>query len=174
MATLKPAAGEHDHWQGHADAPIVLVEYGDYQCPHCGRAYPIIKSIQEKMGDQLRFAFRNFPLAEIHPYATSAAIAAEAAALQHKFWEMHDYIFEHQKKLNDIFLLRYAGQLQMNVEKFESDITSSALAQKVEKDFESGIRSGVNGTPSFFINGEKYNGSWEEQDFLEYLQSLVK
>ena len=174
MSILKPAVSSKDHIQGNANAAIELVEYGDYQCPHCGRAYPIIKRVQEKMGDQLKFVFRNFPLAEIHPDAINAAKASEAAALQDKFWEMHDHIFEHQNRLNYALLVRYASQLHLNVEQFETDFAKPALAKKVDDDFESGVRSGVNATPSFFINGEKYNESWEEAPFLHYLQGLIK
>ncbi|HTE12458.1 MAG TPA: DsbA family protein [Chitinophagaceae bacterium] len=174
MSKLKPAVNSRDHVQGNANAPIELVEYGDYQCPHCGRAYPIIKSIQEKMGNQLKFVFRNFPLAKIHPNAINAAIATEAAALQDKFWEMHDYIFEHQDRLDDVSLIKYAAQLRLDVEQFENDFEKQDLAQKVDDDFESGVRSGVNGTPSFYVHGEKYNGSWDEASFLDYLQGLLK
>jgi len=174
MSRLRLAVSSDDHIQGKPTAPIELVEYGDYQCPHCGHAYPILKSIQEKMGSKLKLVYRNFPLAEIHPDAVNAAMAAEAAGLQNKYWEMHDHIFEHQNRLNDSSLIKYAEQLGLDVEQFNIDRKSEALIQKVETDFESGVRSGVNGTPSFFINGEKYNGSWEEDEFLSYLQSLVK
>ncbi|MEO6316247.1 MAG: DsbA family protein [Chitinophagaceae bacterium] len=174
MAKLKPAVSDKDNIQGNTSAPVELVEYGDYECPHCGRAYPIVKAIQEKMGDKLKFVFRNFPLAEIHPHAVNAAIATEAAALQNKFWEMHDYIFEHQRRLDDASLIAYATHLQLDVQQFENDFSKTELAQKVDDDFESGMRSGVNGTPSFFINGEKYNGNWEGEEFLDYLQSLAK
>ena len=103
-----------------------------------------------------------------------AAIASEAAGLQDKFWEMHDYIFEHQNQLDDVSLIKYAAHLQLQVEQFETDFEKEELAQKVDDDFESGVRSGVNGTPSFFINGEKYNGSWDQAPFLAHLESLVK
>jgi len=174
MSTLRPAVSSKDNIQGSASAPIELVEYGDYQCPHCGRAYPILKNIQAKLGDQLKFVFRNFPLSKIHPNATHAAIATEAAARQHKFWEMHDYIFEHQNRLDDGSLVRYATHLRLDAAQFASDFEKQELAQKVEDDFESGVRSGVNGTPSFFINGQKYDGDWNEAPFLTHLQSLVK
>ena len=174
MSKLKPAVNSKDHFQGNENAAIELVEYGDYQCPHCGRAYPIIKSIQEKMGDDLKFVFRNFPLAQIHPNAVHAAIATEAAALQNKFWEMHDFIFEHQSREDDSSLIRYATFLKLNVQQFETDFEKQELAQKVDDDFESGVRSGVNGTPSFFINGEKYNGDWDEEPFLAHLKTLLK
>jgi protein-disulfide isomerase len=172
MSKLKLAVNSKDHIQGDANAPIELVEYGDYQCPHCGRAYPIIKSIQQKMGSKLKFVFRNFPLAESHPNATNAAVSSEAAALQHKYWEMHDHLFEHQNRLDDVSLIKYAAQLHLNIEQFETDFEKPELMKKVDADFESGVRSGVNGTPSFFINGEKYDYDWEEEPFLEYLQSL--
>ena len=174
MSALKPAVSSKDNIQGNASAPIELVEYGDYQCPHCGRAYPILKNIQAKLGDQLKFVFRNFPLATIHPHATHAAIATEAAARQHKFWEMHDYIFEHQNRLDDASLVKYAAHLELDAAQFASDFEKQELAQKVEDDFESGVRSGVNGTPSFFINGQKYSGDWNEAPFLAHLQSLIK
>ena len=174
MAKLRPAVSSKDHIQGNEKASIELVEYGDYQCPHCGRAYPIIKAIQEKMGDDLKFVFRNFPLAQVHPNAVHAAIATEAAALQGKFWEMHDYIFEHQNREDDASLVKYATHLQLDIAKFEADFEKQELAQKVDDDFESGVRSGVNGTPSFFINGEKYNGDWDELPFLVYLQTFIK
>jgi protein-disulfide isomerase len=174
MSKLKLPVSSKDHIQGNADAPIELVEYGDYECPHCGHAYPIIKSIQEKLGSKLKFIFRNFPLAESHPHAVNAAVASEAAALQNKFWQMHDHLFQHQTRLDDSSLIRYAEQLHLNVEQFETDFEKPELMQKVDADFETGVRSGVNGTPSFFINGEKYNDSWEEQIFLEHLEKLVK
>jgi protein-disulfide isomerase len=174
MSKLKPAVNSNDHLQGDINSPIELVEYGDYQCPHCGRAYPIIKNIQKKLGDNLKFIFRNFPLAESHPNAVNAAVASEAAALQHKFWEMHDHLFEHQNRLDDESLVRYATQLHLDVKQFEADFEKPELIQKVDADFESGVRSGVNGTPSFFINGEKYNDSWEEEILLDHLQQLLK
>jgi protein-disulfide isomerase len=166
---LKPPVSDKDHLQGNNNAPVELVEYGDYQCPHCGRAYPVIKEIQQKMGAQLKFVFRNFPLSEIHPEAFEAAIATEAAALQDKFWEMHDIIYEHQQQLYPEYLFLYAKKIGLDLERFKEDIQLKSLADKVEADFESGVRSGVNGTPSFFINGNKYEGSWAEEDLLEYL-----
>ena len=170
--SLKIAINGKDHIQGKAGAPIDLVEYGDYQCPHCGRAYPIVKSIQATLGDKLKFVFRNFPLQEIHPHALNAAIATEAAALQNKFWEMHDIAFENQNHLDDVHLVKYAQKIGLDVEQFKKDFEKEALLQKVEADFEGGIRSGVNGTPSFFVNGVKYQGSWDEEPFLEYLNNL--
>ena len=172
MSKLKPAVGSEDHIQGNAGAPIELVEYGDYECPHCGRAYPIIKRIQKKLGDKLKFIFRNFPLAEIHPHATNAAVATEAAAAQGKFWEMHDAIYKNQGKMEDTDLVNHANKIGLDVQKFEADFEKEITQQKVENDFESGVRSGVNGTPSFFINGQKYEGSWDELSMLDYLDAM--
>ncbi|MBC8172758.1 MAG: DsbA family protein, partial [Chitinophagales bacterium] len=143
------------------------------QCPHCGHAYPIIKNIQRSLGDDLKFVFRNFPLSESHPDAFNAAVAAEAAGLQHKFWDMHDIIFENQQALDLESLFRYAKTIGLNLKRFKNDIQKNTLRDKVEQDFESGVRSGVNGTPSFFINGKKYNGDWVEEVFSQYLKSQL-
>jgi len=174
MNQLMELINSHDHSVGPANAPLELVEYGDYECPHCGHAYPIIKEIQQRLGDELRFVFRNFPLARIHPNAFAAAVATEAAALQGKFWEMHDLIFEHQRALDNDNILLLAASLGLDAEQFETDIHKQSLSDKVETDFESGIRSGVNGTPTFFINGKKYEGEWLGSQLLEYLQKELR
>ncbi len=173
MSKLKPPVSGKDHYQGNENAAIELVEYGDYQCPHCGRAYPIIKNVQRKLGNKMKFVFRNFPLAEVHPNATNAAVASEAASVQGKFWEMHDIIFENQEHLGDTHLIKYAARIGLDVAQFQVDFEKPQVLDKVENDFESGAMSGVNGTPTFFINGERYNGSWEEDDLLDYLGSKV-
>jgi protein-disulfide isomerase len=170
--SLKPPVGPHDHVQGNPDAPIELVEYGDYECPFCGQAYSSVKAVQEALGDDLRFVFRNFPLAQIHPYAVPAAQAAEAAGLQGRFWEMHDTLFEHQDMLSETNLFRFAEALGLDMERFARDFASPEVAAKIRADFLSGARSGVNGTPTFFVNGERYNGSWAPQDFVAALSSL--
>lgn len=172
--SLKPPVSEKDNLQGSAAAPIELVEYGDYQCPSCGLAYPVVKAIQKQMGDQLKFVFRNFPLAEEHPNATDAAIATEAAARQGKFWEMHDILFAHQSQLDKASLIRYAGKIGLEVKKFELDLDRQDVKNEVASDFESGVRSGVNGTPTFFINGKIYNDNWDEGVLLDHLLSLEK
>ena len=170
MAQLKPPVNSNDHIQGNDTAPLELVEYGDYQCPHCGHAYPIIKNLQRSFGTNLKFVFRNFPLSEAHPDAFNAAVAAEAAGLQHKFWEMHDIIFENQQELAIESLFLYAKTVGLDLERFKNDIQKNELSTKVEQDFESGVRSGVNGTPSFFINEKKYNDDWEEDVLNQYLK----
>jgi protein-disulfide isomerase len=172
LMSLKPPVSEKDHQQGSASAHVELVEYGDYQCPHCGRAYPIIKKIQKRIGNKLRFVFRNFPLSEIHPEAVSAAVASEAASRQDKFWEMHDALFEHQEDLSAENIFRLAEKIGLNEIEFAKDIQRDDILKKVEDDFESGIRSGVNGTPTFFINGKKYTDSWDEKPFFDYLNKL--
>ena len=160
--SLKPEIGPADHTQGNEQAAVKLVEYGDYQCPYCGDAYSIVKEIQSTFGDQILFVFRNFPLQEAHRYANIASQAAEAAGNQGKFWEMHDAIYENQKQLNDDFLEYLAEKLGLDMEQFEHDLNSEEISAKVENDFESGVRSGVNGTPSFFINGVKFDGGAED------------
>jgi protein-disulfide isomerase len=156
--------GPNDHVQGPEHAPVTLVEYGDYECPYCGMAYPIVKRIQERLGDRLRFVFRNFPLAELHPNAAAAAEFAEAAALQGKFWGMHDTLFEHQRALSPGNLQAYARSLDLDRSALEEAIRSGGPAERVRKDFMSGVRSGVNGTPTFFINGHRFDGDWRDEE----------
>src|SRR5436309_4341922 len=147
-AKLTPLVSQHDHQQGPETAPVTLVEYGDYECPYCGEAYPIVKEIQRRLGDRLRFVFRNFPLTQSHPQAEHAAEAAEAAAVQGKFWEMHDRIFEHQDAIGDRDLLEAGKTLGLDAAKFLQDMQSHTFLPRVKEDFQSGVRSGVNGTPT--------------------------
>ena len=170
VATLSAPVSAKDHSQGAPDAHVTLVEYGDYECPHCGRAYPIVKEVQRRLGSRLRFVFRNFPLREIHPHAQHAAEAAEAAEGQGKFWEMHDAIFEHQPALDDRHLLQYAVGLGVDEERFLQELTSHAHAPRVREDFLSGIKSGINGTPTFFINGIRHDGPWDAESLIKALQ----
>jgi protein-disulfide isomerase len=168
---LRPPVSENDHLQGNKNAPIELLEYGDYQCPFCGMAYPIVKQLQSALGEKLKFIFRNFPLAKVHPQATISAIASEAAGLQGKFWEMHDMLFENQRHLNKTALSGYARELGLNLNQFEEDMLNEALAEKVEAHFYSGLRSGVNATPTFYINGEKYDQSWGKDELLGFIKN---
>lgn len=153
MSVLKLAVNSGDHQLGNVNAAVTLVEYGDFECPHCGRAHPLIKRLLKERGKELHFVFRNFPLQEIHPHAYISAIAAEAAGKQDKFWEMHDLIFENQDKLNTNYLLSLASDVALDLAEFTKDLKSERILTKIETDFESGIRSGVNGTPTFFLNG---------------------
>src|SRR5215472_11073647 len=163
-----PIAGR-DHIKGPIDAPVALVEYGDYECPFCGEAHPIVKAIQEHLADRLCFAFRNFPLANMHPHAEHAAEAAEAADTQGRFWEMHDVLFENQEALDDGNLIQYASALGLDSQRLIDDVLAGAHATRIREDFRGGARNGVNGTPTFFINGERYDGELSERGLLEAL-----
>lgn len=159
-STLTPPVGPKDHAAGPADAPVTLVEYGDFECPYCGQAYPIVKALQQRLGSRLRVVFRNFPLSESHPHAQHAAEAAEAAGAQGRFWEMHDALYEHQDALGDRALVGYATEIGIDAARVARELESGEWEDKVRSDFRGGVRSGVNGTPTFFINGERYDGSW--------------
>jgi len=161
---------DRDHIQGPADAAVTLVEYGDYECPYCGAAYPIVKELQARMGDRLRFVFRNFPISTSHPHAEQAAEAAEAAAAQSRFWEMHDLLYENQRRLRDQDLHAYAEQLGIDVERFDKDLAEHVHAPRVREDFMSGVRSGVNGTPSFYVNGARHDDSYDFETLLAALE----
>lgn len=165
--------GERDHVAGPETAAVTLVEYGDYECPYCGAAYPVVKEVQSEMGEDLRFVFRNFPINSAHPHARRAAEAAEAAAAQGRFWEMHDHLYEHQDALEDDDLLAYAAELGLDVDRFARDLESDAYADRVHEDFMSGVRSGVNGTPTFFLDGTRYEGSWEREPLLAALEAAA-
>jgi protein-disulfide isomerase len=169
-----PVTEGRDHIQGPADAPVTLIEYGDFQCPYCGRAYPIIKEVQERMEDRLRFVFRNFPIPTAHPNAEHAAEAAEAAGAQGRFWEMHDHLFENQKRLADDDLHAYAEELGLDVNRFDNEMATHAYAERVREDFMGGVRSGVNGTPTFYINGARYDGSYQPDDLLAALDRAAQ
>jgi protein-disulfide isomerase len=172
-AKLKPPVGANDHVQGSAKAPVTLVEYGDYECPYCGEAYSVVKALQERLGDQMRFVFRNFPLAQAHPHAEHAAEAAEAAAAQGKFWEMHDMLYENQDALEDEDLVRYARALHLDVPRFVKEMEAGTYTERVREDFRSGVRSGVNGTPSFFINGARHDGGYDLASLLAAIEEAV-
>jgi len=169
QSQLKLPVSDRDHIQGPPSAKVTLVEYGDYQCPHCLQAYPIMIDIQEHLGDRMRLVFRNFPLTQIHPNAQHAAEAAEAAGAQGKFWEMHEYLFEHQSHLDDDALLRYAREIGLDVDRFQRDLENHTFASRVREDFQSGVRSGVNGTPTFFINGIRHDGPWDLETLTKAL-----
>jgi protein-disulfide isomerase len=170
---LIPPIGPDDHARGPADAPLTLVEYGDYECPYCGRAHPIVRSIQRRLGDQLRFVFRHFPLAQVHLHAEHAAEMAEAAADRGKFWAMHDLLYENRSALEDEDLIGYAASLRIDPAWAAAALRSHAFADRVREDFLSGVRSGVNGTPTFFINGVRHEGAWDEESLLEALAAAV-
>lgn len=170
---LDPPVSSHDHIQGRPDAPIELVEYGDFECPWCGMAYPIVKKIQRQFGDRLRFVFRHFPLKQAHPHAEHAAESAEAAAAQGgdpAFWVMHDLLYEHQREFSDALFIRLAAQAGLDGERLAADLAAGTYARRVSQDFRSGVRSGVNGTPTFFVNGRRYEWTWN--DAAEFAQGI--
>jgi protein-disulfide isomerase len=171
--SLAIPVGPGDHIQGPETAPITLVEYGDYQCPYCAKAYVIVKLIQTQLGRRLRFVFRNFPLSQVHPQAELAAEAAEAAGAQDKFWKMHDALYENQAVLSPELIGVLAQELKLEMERFEDDLASGRFRERVKRDFMGGVRSGVAGTPTFFINGERYDGDWDESSLIGALQATV-
>ena len=173
MADLSPPVGPDDHVQGPDDAPVTLVEYGDFQCPDCGVAYSIVQELQKDMSNRLRFVFREFPLTDIHRYAEAAAEAAEAAGAQGKFWEMHDLLFRHQQALRDQDLRHYAQKIGLDMGKFEQSSASHAEAAHIRADQVSGVRSGVQGTPTFFINGVRHDDSYDLETLTDALEQVA-
>src|SRR4029077_7593805 len=173
-AALTLPVSSRDHAEGPTNAPLTLVEYGDYQCPFCGAAHPVVKRVQKTLGEKLRFVFRNFPLTQAHPYAMVAAEAAEAAALQGKFWEMHDQIYENQTFLEPDIIPLWAKKVGLDLGKFGNDIKQGVVTNRIKEDRQSGIRSGVNGTPTFYINGNRYDGPPVVEALLEALEEQIK
>lgn len=160
-----------DHIQGPADAPIQLLEYGDYECPYCGEAHAVVQALREEFGERLCFAYRNFPLTQAHPHAEHAAQCAEAAGAQGKFWEMHDLLFQNQEALEPEDLAQYAAILGVDVPRLINELQTGVYAPRVREDFQAGVRAGVNGTPTFFINGERFDGV---PDFESLLAALTQ
>ncbi|MBV8672808.1 MAG: thioredoxin domain-containing protein [Acidobacteriaceae bacterium] len=173
MIELRTPIGPEDHTQGDPNAPVTLVEYGDYECPHCGRAYPIIKRLQEHFGGKLLFVYRNFPLTRTHPNAEPAAEAAEFAATQGKFWEMHDLLFEHQNRLGPKLYEELAIQLGLDPVGLTDALDSGQFRERVRADFMGGVRSGVNGTPTFYINGQRHDGAFDYRFLVEAIASVL-
>jgi protein-disulfide isomerase len=177
--TLRPPVSEHDHAAGSADAPLTLVEYGDYQCPHCAAADPVVRAVQKALGADLRFVFRNFPLTEAHPAAEPAAEFAESAAVQGKFWDAHDAIFAWSRRhgppsLGPDAFDAIATSLKLDPQQLEADVESHRYLERIKNDFNGGIRSGVNGTPTFFINGVRFDGAPTVEDLSEALTGLLR
>jgi protein-disulfide isomerase len=169
MSRLPPVAANQDHIQGPLNAGIVLIEYGDFECPYCGEAYPELKAAKEAMGDALCFVFRHFPLSQMHPHAERAAEFAEAAATIGKFWEMHDMLYENQQALTDRDLTSYGKRLGLDAKLIESAIGGKYLSH-VQHDFSGGVRSGVNGTPCLFLNGQRYDGPRDARSLIELMR----
>jgi protein-disulfide isomerase len=161
---------DRDHMQGPVNAPVSLVEYGDYECVFCGDAHLLIKQVQQRLAGRVCFVFRNFPAANAHPHAQHAAEAAEAAGAQGKFWEMHDLLFKHQDALGDNHLAQYATLLGLDAHRLINEVLAGEHTARVREDFRSGARGGVNGTPTFFINGERYDGDLALDELLDALR----
>jgi len=156
-----PVSEDRDHIRGPRIAPVTLLEYGDYECQYCGQAYYVLKELEQRAGNLMKFVFRNFPLTTVHPHAERAAEAAEAAGAQGKFWEMHDLLYENQQALEDEDLMKYAAWADLDINRFVRDMREGRYLNRIREDFLSGTRSGVNGTPTFFINGFRHDGSWD-------------
>jgi protein-disulfide isomerase len=171
---LRLPVSQRDHIRGKIDAPVTLVEYGDYECPYCGEANPVVDQVREDMGDTLRFVFRNFPLTEAHPHAEHAAEAAEAAGAHDKFWEMHDMLYAHQRALEDRNLANYANLLRVPFSVIERALTQHTYQERVREDFLSGVRSGVNGTPTFFVNGVRHDGPYDRDSLLAAFEDALR
>jgi protein-disulfide isomerase len=174
VSTLKVSVGPDDHVQGDENAEYTLVEYGDYECPHCGHADPIVKRLQRHLGKRLRFVFRNFPLSQIHPHAEGAAETSEFAATKGKFWEMHDLLFENRSGLSLALFEKLAEQLGLSAAELLQALNGKVYEAHVRADFSGGVRSGVNGTPTFFINGQRHNGSFEYEDLVAAIEQAAQ
>ncbi|MFZ1940033.1 MAG: DsbA family protein [Terracidiphilus sp.] len=171
MSRLSIPVSADDHSQGDLAAEISLVEYGDYECPYCGEAYPIVKQIQKHFGDRLCFVFRNFPLARAHRWAEPAAEVAEFAGAHGKFWEMHDLLYENQSSLGDPLFLKLAQKLKLPSAQLQTSIAEETYRARVQADFVGGVRSGVNGTPTFYINARRHNGPFEFDSLSNAIES---
>jgi protein-disulfide isomerase len=167
-----PVSGR-DHALGTHTAPVTLLEYGDYECPFCAAAHPAVKHVLQLVPGDILFAYRHFPLTQIHPHAQQAAETAEAAGAQGRFWEMHDLLFAHQDHLALRDLVEYATALGLDLDRFASELESGAHTARVREDFLSGVRSGVNGTPTFFVNGIRHNGGYDPEALLAAIGSAL-
>jgi protein-disulfide isomerase len=172
MSLQNAGITKEDHTQGESEAPLVLLEYGDFQCPSCGQAYEVIKKVQSYFGEDLLFCYRHFPLVEIHPYALPAAEAAEWAASHNRFWEMHDLIFENQEQLSPEMLLLTAKRLELNPEGLAAALDERKYLSRVQRDMDLGMESGVEGTPTFFINGEKHVGGYDFESLVSAIRGF--
>lgn len=167
---LSVPISDQDHALGPEDAPVTLVEYGDLECPYCRQVNPVILELRRRLGGRVRYVFRHFPIRTSHAHAQLAAEATEAAGAQGKFWEMHEFLLEHQEALDLSHLLDYAAQLELDLEQFKQDLEEHTFAERVKDDFHGGVRSGVNGTPSFFINGTRYDGAWDLESLIDAVE----
>ncbi|NDJ36543.1 MAG: DsbA family protein [Chloroflexi bacterium] len=169
-----PVDPARDHTRGPDDAPVTLLEYGDFECPHCKAAAPIIQDVLAELGDEVRFVYRHFPLTRTHPNAMQAAVAAEAAGAQGMFWEMHDMLFDNQDDLSVEALKGYGEKIGIpDMDRYRAALEDGHHLDKIEEDFRTGTMSGVNGTPTLYINGERFQVSWDKADLLGALQEAA-
>lgn len=173
MKTLTVPIHERDHLRGSPDAPVLLVEYGDFECPYCGAAYVAVKKLERDLPDTLAVVFRQFPLVNVHPHAQLAAEAAEAAGAQGRFWKMHDVLFEHQDALAPADLMKYATALHLDLKRFAGDLSGHVFLPKIQDDMKGGLQSGVKGTPTFFINGVLHQGGHDEASLLASIMQVA-
>jgi protein-disulfide isomerase len=173
MSKLSIAVSAKDHRQGDANAACTLVEYGDYQCPSCGQAYPIVKRVQKHFGKRLSFIFRNFPLTQMHPFAEGAAETAEFAGAHEKFWQMHDLLYENQDRLQEKLFAELAEKLHLVPTELRQALETNEFQPRVRADFSGGVRSGVNGTPTFFVNGRRHDGSYDFDSLVEAIDRVL-
>jgi len=169
---LNEPVGARDHTRGPRSAAISLVEYGDFECPYCRAAEPIVAGLMEALGDRLSVTFRHFPMLEVHPHSQHAAEVAEAAAAQGKFWEMRDMLFANQNALDDVSLVKYAADLGLDVDRVRRELASHERAGRVAEDRRSGLASAVGGTPTFYIDGARYDGSVALRQMLAEIREL--
>ncbi len=164
---------KRDHVKGPSNAPVTLVEYGDFECPDCGAVYPTVNELEQRMGNRLRFVYRYYPLVESHPHAEHAAEIAEAAAAQGKFWEMYDTLYQHQRHLSDNNLIEYAKSIGLDTARLDREMEAGTHTKRIEEDLESGDQSGLEGTPTFYINGVYYDGAYNVEAFHEALEQAA-
>lgn len=170
MSKLSIAVSETDHMQGDPSAGCILVEYGDYECPHCAAAHPVVRRLQKHFGERVSFVFRNFPLTQVHPWAEPAAEVAEFAGARGRFWEMHDLLFENQRSFGDRLFSELAESLGLDSAQLKADLEARTYRARIRADFAGGVRSGVNGTPTFFINGKRHNGSPDFESLVHAIE----
>lgn len=170
MSPLRSPVSDQDHVRGELSAPVILVEYGDFECPYCAEAYRVVKALERHFGNRLCVVFRHFPLTQSHPHAEHAAEAAEAAASEGRFWPMHDALFEHHAALDDADIIGYAESVGVSGHTIVEAWETRRFASRIRQDFLGGVRSGVNGTPSFFINAAKYEGQYDVPSMTEAIE----
>lgn len=174
VSRLRTPVTEEDHILGPADAPVTLVVYGDFQCPHCGAAHRNLQELRRQRAEVTRLVFRHFPLSNVHPYAEIAAETAEAASARGHFWPMHDWLFDHQDQLDPVHLALGAQQVSLTVDEVAHEVNDHAHLDRIRADFVSGIRSGVTGTPTFFVNGVRHEGSYQLPDLLATVDAAAR